>query len=54
MTKGPSRKLLKAFDLIEVIQMHVSKLEVAIVCHWRTSRGIVIQSHFGEWEAAAV
>ena len=63
MTKSPSRKQLKAFVLIEVIQIHFSKWEVVIVCS-RTPRGIMmrnvmifpqgIQFHFGEWEATVV
>ena len=63
MTKNPSRKPLKAFVLIEVIQIHFSRWEVVIVC-LRTPRGIMmrnvtifpqgIQFHFGEWEATVV
>ena len=63
MTKSPSRKPLKAFVLIEVIQIHFSRWEVVIVCS-RTPRGIMmrnvtifpqgIQFHFGEWEATVV
>ena len=66
MTKDHSRKLSKAFVLIAVIQIHISKWEVItwIVCRSRTPRKMrtvailpqVIhwQFHFGEWEAAAV
>ena len=63
-TKDPFRKLSKAFVLIAVIQIHVSKWEAVIVCRSRTPRGMtrrtvtilpqVIQFHFGELEAAAV
>ena len=64
MTKDPFRKQSKAFALIAVIQIHVSKWEVIIVCRSRTPRGMrtvtilpqVIQFKFpfGEWEAAVV
>ena len=60
MTKNLSRKLLKAFVLIVVIRIHVSKWEVVIVCRSRTPRGMriilfqVIQFHFGKWEVAVV
>ena len=39
MTKNPLRKLLKAFILIVVIRMHVSKWEAVIVSRSRTPRG---------------
>ena len=56
MTKDPFRKLSKAFVLIAVIHIHVSKWEVILVCRWRTVTisPQVIQFHFSEWEAAAV
>ena len=61
MMKNPSRELSKVFDLIipPLIQMHISKWEVVIVCRSRTLRGIIplqaIQlSQFGDLEAAVV
>ena len=62
MTKNPSRKLPKVFVSIIhlVIQIHISRWEVMVVCRSRTPTGMriillqVIEIYFDKWEVAVV